>query len=781
MKNKFKFFSIFAVFFLLIIFFIPSNIKAKTDEGIKSSGYKQIDEMFNLKLSDLEVSNISFYNYSNTSTKTFGMMGEIYNTSNYDVNLNVVVKYYDKEYNLISTSSDSKVVETLDSISYTQMSNLNQIKSGYTVDDIYYYNISFEIKTVNSIASATSSTKSINQLYNSYDYIIDNYNIDIVVNEDNTFNITEKICAIFNQPKHGIYRKIPLRNTVTRLDGTTSKNRARVTDIKVSDEFTKSVENQNLVIKIGSPNITLTGKQEYEISYKYSIGKDPLKEIDELYYNIIGDEWDTVINNVTFSIKMPKEFDISKLGFSSGLKGSTSNSNITYDVKENTIIGKYNGVLNPNEAMTIRLELPEGYFVKEKFKPDITFTIIIVLPIIFLIISIILWVIYGKDKEVVETVEFYPPDGFNSLELGFLYKGKAESKDVVSLLVYLANKRYVSISEYESKVLFSNKKGFKITKLKDYDGDNEYERIFLDGLFKYRSVSSIINSIDDDKSGNDIKNGIFVTSEDLYNKFYTTTNKILYKINDKENKNKIFEKNGTWGKILMILMIIVIFILITVRPVIEYSGTENIVVALLFPGIAFSVLFGMLIGNTTVFEKIFGLVWGVLFGGIPLLMYVFPSLIYQPAYFVSYIIGIVCVAGIILCIKYLPKRTAYGNEILGKIRGFKRFLEIAEKPKLEALVMENPTYFYDILPYTYVLGVSDRWIKKFESISISSPDWYDSPSAFDIATFGRFMNSTMSSATTSMTSSPSSSSSGGGSSGGGSSGGGSGGGGGGSW
>ena len=131
----------------------------------------------------------------------------------------------------------------------------------------------------------------------------------------------------------------------------------------------------------------------------------------------------------------------------------------------------------------------------------------------------------------------------------------------------------------------------------------------------------------------------------------------------------------------------------------------------------------------------------------------------------------------VLCSKYLAKRTEYGNEILGKLKGFKNFLVTAEKDKLEAMVMQDPTYFYNILPYTYVLGVSDKWIKKFESISIQAPNWYDSPNVFDIATFGSFMNNTMTSAQSAMSSSPSSDSSGG-SSGGGSSGGGSGGGGG---
>ena len=171
---------------------------------------------------------------------------------------------------------------------------------------------------------------------------------------------------------------------------------------------------------------------------------------------------------------------------------------------------------------------------------------------------------------------------------------------------------------------------------------------------------------------------------------------------------------------------------------------------------------------------------------MPWTFMVLPAITQDISYLIGYFVGIICVLGMILCLVYLPKRTKYGNEMLGKLRGFKNFLETVEKERLEALVMQNPNYFYDILPYTYVLGVSDKWIKKFESISLQAPSWYDSSNGFDVSSFGTFMNSTMLSAQSAMSSSPSSSSGGsssggGGSSGGGSSGGGSGGGGGGSW
>ena len=214
-----------------------------------------------------------------------------------------------------------------------------------------------------AISDSTYLTPSKSDRYNSYDYVIDKYDINVKVNENNTFDVIETIDTYFNIPKHGIFRTIPLKNTVKRLDGTTSTNRVQIRNVSVNAENSISKESGNYKIKIGSARETLTGSQEYVIKYTYNLGKDSVKSYDELYYNIIGNQWDTVIGNITFSITMPKEFDSSKLGFSSGSVGSTDNSKINYNVSGNTITGSYNGILLENEALTVRCELPEGYFV----------------------------------------------------------------------------------------------------------------------------------------------------------------------------------------------------------------------------------------------------------------------------------------------------------------------------------------------------------------------------------------------------------------------------------
>lgn len=619
--------------------------------------------------------------------------------------------------------------------------------------------------------------------YSGFEYLLDSYDVNIAVNENNTFNITEKIGAFFNVPKHGIYRKLPLKNKVERLDGTTSNNRAKITDINLDAPYTSSISNGNRVLQIGDADITLTGAKNYTISYTYNIGKDTGKNYDEFYFNIIGDQWDTAIGNITFSITMPKEFDASKLGFSRGVVGSTNSSGITYQVNGNVITGRYNGVLSAGEALTVRLELPDGYFVNAGNNLDLAMILAFVLPILLMCITVFMWRKFGKDETVVETVEFYPPKGFNSAEIGFLYKGKADANDVISLLIYLANKGYIKIAEFEEHSLFVKSQAFKLTKLKDYDGDNENERLFLNGLFntpKKPSLADLKELLSSSYSTQTVDNGDSineVTSADLKNSFYITLNKIVQNLNKKENKQTIFEKSSLGKGFFVGILIAITYVIITVKPVIEYGGTSSLLFALLFPGIGFTVLFAMVFGKTKIQLKIFGLVWGIGFGGAPWAGMVLPALLADPMYFAAYVLGVACVLIMVIMFKLMPKRSVYGNELLGKIKGFKNFLEEAEKPKLEQLVMEDPKYFYNILPYTYVLGVSDKWIKKFEVIALQAPDWYAGNAMFNAVAFGAFMNSTMATASTAMSSSPSSS----GGSGGGSSGGGSGGGGGGSW
>ena len=195
--------------------------------------------------------------------------------------------------------------------------------------------------------------------------------------------------------------------------------------------------------------------------------------------------------------------------------------------------------------------------------------ILTLLPIICLICSVILWYKYGKEEKIPKSIEFFPPEGFNSLEVGFLYKGKADKLDLASLLIYLGNQGYIKIANTIEKSEHNHKEYIvKVTKLKDYDGNNTIEKKLLESLIRH-------GRSDDDN---------VVTSDDLYNRYHFQANNILDSmINCKENKESIFKK-VQWQKFATILMIIISYLAIIILPITESKDSSLI---LMFSTISF--------------------------------------------------------------------------------------------------------------------------------------------------------------------------------------------------
>lgn len=345
--------------------------------------------------------------------------------------------------------------------------------------------------------------------------------------------------------------------------------------------------------------------------------------------------------------------------------------------------------------------------------------LIIILSLAFVIITFFIWFFCGRDKKVIETIEFYPPEDLNSLEVGYFYKGKANSKDVISLLISLANEGYIKIDELEGNGFFS-KSDFEFTKLKDYDGHKYHEKLFMRGLFYLA------------RKDNKIK------ASELYDRFYTTIEHILYDINDSKYSPKVHEGNSSIKKVLIVIMIMALYFLNSYFTVIPSMSIGASVFSIIISFCGFLMLFGLW-NHDYIKVRLVGLTAGSALGLGVIIGTILPILIQNSTSLFCYIIGLLSCIILFIFYKIINKRNKMSNEIYRKIIGFKNFLETAEKENLEELVNENPTYFYNILPYTYVLDLSDKWIKKFEIINLQAPEWYNCDS-FDMEKFGSFVD-----------------------------------------
>ena len=86
-----------------------------------------------------------------------------------------------------------------------------------------------------------------------------------------------------------------------------------------------------------------------------------------------------------------------------------------------------------------------------------------------------------------------------------------------------------------------------------------------------------------------------------------------------------------------------------------------------------------------------------------------------------------CTLIILVCVKFMLRPSDYRVGMLGRLKGFRTFIKRAELDRIKLLVHDDPEYFYRILPYAYVFGLTDRWAKNFEAIVPEMPAWYDGP------------------------------------------------------
>lgn len=535
-------------------------------------------------------------------------------------------------------------------------------------------------------------------------YIIENYKMDIIVNEDNTFDVTETIDVRFTEEgKRGIIRNIPRVNDLKRENGEYSKNIAYLTNLEVNDDFKYTKDRKYYNIKIGKNDVVASKEKTYIIKYKYDIGKDPLKDIDEFYFYIIGEGWNTTINNVEFKIKMPKMFDENKVKFFNVYKNNFRNLHLNYIIREKTIIASYNKKLQPNEGLSIRMILPKGYFYRKWIPFTNAILIKMFISLILVIVAIIIWMSDEKKKWIVCKREYYPPNNMNNLVLTFLYYGIKD--DAVMLLVSLLNKGYLRFEEirYDS----SNWKNFKIIKIKDYDGNDKYEKIIFEELFKNKDV---------------------IEKEEYKYIINDITQKVYDGIDiESFNKKRIDKKSVRIKNLIFIMSMIVMMFMF-------WLSLSDIVIKAIIMLVFRWVEKRMypFIKTKTYWIFIMSLIivpLDFLFNGIIRL---------EDSYLIEFIFESVCF--FILTVLFIKKNKVIKENImiLERIDSFYKFLRNPRKDKLNELIKNDPNYLYKMIPYIVSLNLLERYNNKYIKDllnALGSPAWYEGNEEFKLNLF----------------------------------------------
>lgn len=331
---------------------------------------------------------------------------------------------------------------------------------------------------------------------------------------------------------------------------------------------------------------------------------------------------------------MPKSFDESNLSFTTVFFGSLE-SNVNFSVNGNVITGSTTKKIDAYEGVTIKLTLPDGYFVDAgKFLTTLS-VIAIIIVCISTIIALICFVLFNKRSKykVVETVEFYPPKDLNSAEISLIYNGNCKQKDVLALIFELAGLGYIKIHEVNHKS--NNKKSFYLfEKINDYNGHDDALKNIMNALFIDNNTGeSYVNRYIFQKSIKitELKKHVCVLTDELTYEFANTATKEKNSINYSATKKYLSPKNKLIKIVLFFLFILTFSA--SVFPSFIASGIAGFFI-LLF--LIIGIMVGILIKGMPI---IFKLVRCSLFAGAPWFIVVKNCALFGPPYQIFSIIG----------------------------------------------------------------------------------------------------------------------------------------------
>lgn len=554
-------------------------------------------------------------------------------------------------------------------------------------------------------------------------YTIKKLKIDAKVTETNDIQITEEMDVFFNYDKHGIYRVIPEKNTIIE-DGDKKKVEARVSNVTVNEKFTSTSQDGYKILKIGDKDKTIVGDKKYIIKYTYSIEKYNTKEgIDEFYFNIVGDKINTSIGSVEYKIEFPKKYNKENIYLYAGIyeykldgeETVNKEKGIVTEVLSDTVIaGRIDKLILPFKAVTLRIKLGKDYFVLRNNYTDILAKIGTAVAAMTFIYTLIILYKYGRDKKLSDIITFKLPKELDVSNTYYLkYKTTTDYRKIVpALIIEFANEGYIEISDgadRQEKGIFAKKPKdrFDIVKIKDYKG-NQYRKKIFDALF---SKGDVLTEKNIKKVGQNIVTAVTEGVEVMQNSKF-----------DKE----VYDQSGlkhVWKILGMTIIPLIILFLGAVSFVGSVGLTFKIISTIaILVSIFMSVMCLKQTSRTT-----------TAIGVVVQLIIIIGMLVYAgvEAKFISglgtgiyYIASAILLSLQVLISFWMEKKTQKGMMYEAQVNGFVKYIKTAREEELKEMVIEHPKMFFDILPYTYIFGISKLWINKFSNIEIEKPEWY---------------------------------------------------------
>ena len=527
------------------------------------------------------------------------------------------------------------------------------------------------------------------------------FDVNVETDENHVFHVQEEIQVVFNEYRHGIYRYIPDGG---RYYGVRNVNVRGYT-------YDVYSESGNTVIQIGDPDYTVYGPQTYQISYDIVGYRDDDSSADFLSLDLLPTGWSTDIDSASLRISFPKKID--DIQSFAGIYGSTEDPREYFDVNNTGTV--YTAVsketLPRGMGLTIKADLPDGYWVNPYSRDD-SLKLFYGLLGVMGMLMLLLWLFVGRDDPIIQTVEFYPPEDMDPLEIAYVGNDEVRSKDISSLFMYFASKGYVHIES-------NKKKNFSLIKTNEIDpGERGHSRKIFHALFP-RS----------DK----------VELRKLPKKFGDVAAEVPGEVKKiMEGRRPSFSAASKAGRAVGLFFCLLIPLTASAAycwltywsdPVAFFGG--------FLMSLVIFVSMATLVSKTDSFRTrkrpVRIIIGFIIFLAAALLETAMIIRVYP-------VLALIFLASILAAaVATIFVRRRMNNELYGRVLGFREFIRTAEYDRLKMLSEENPEYFFNIMPYACIFGMSSKWAEKFSDFRIPQPSWYTSTTGTWDPFFGHYM------------------------------------------
>ncbi len=493
----------------------------------------------------------------------------------------------------------------------------------------------------------------------SQDFEIEQYDIAIQLKDDGSFDVTENIDVDFSKKMRGIFRTITTNRDVGSQTQTVS-----ISNINTGNTNRKITKKRNEVeIRLGSADKYVKGLQSYSISYTVKNGITPYDGHDEFYWSLMGNQWKENIKDVSFTIELPTDLELSPQDIAAftDKQSSAQHANIQY--KDRMIRGSSRGELGKGQGLTIAFKTPKGYFsaldynsilqkkstssasINRQQKPAKVYPRDFGFPLPALLIGALLYFFNAKgrnNKTEAMGATYFPPEDLNPPEIGVFHDFQVNKRDLISLIPYWGELGYLKVAS--------------ITK-DDGSIDMRFE--------KQRDLS-----IDHPPYEKEFFNAIFKTGDTVY----------LHEL-----ENDMYQSFSSVGKALK-------------TDVLDMKLYDQDAMRTFHSG-KFIVL-----------------------GILSLIAMIAVALIFQA--FAS--AGFLAILSIVCFYIHLskPKKNDRGLHLHEHLNALKRTLKNPDPKELNRILKRDPKYLDKIFPYVVALGLDDTWSAHVSPIFNTAPSWY---------------------------------------------------------